>query len=115
MQFDVLRFIFERIDDVDNVLERHGCDRVPRSLKTLYWMLGPGKLFSLRMESRGHLLQEVLPIAKELRREYQCILPRLTETEEIDMVDKLIAHFIARLQINAFQDAATAWMLGIDG
>jgi hypothetical protein len=60
------------------------------------------------MESRGHLLQEVLPIAKELLREYQCIPPRLTETEEIDMVDKLTAYFIARLRINAFQDAAAA-------
>jgi hypothetical protein len=67
------------------------------------------------MESRGRLLQEVLPIAKELLREYQHILPRLTETEEIDIVDKLTAHFIARLGINTFQDAATAWVLRIDG
>jgi hypothetical protein len=67
------------------------------------------------MESRGLLLQEVLPIAKELLREYQYILPRLSEREEIDMVDKVTAQFIARLWINAFQDAATAGVLSIDG
>jgi hypothetical protein len=36
---DVLRFICQRIDDVNNVLERNGCDPVARSLKTLYWIL----------------------------------------------------------------------------
>jgi hypothetical protein len=112
---DVLRFIFQRIDDVDNAVERHGRDPVPRSLRTSYWILLPLRLFSLSIESRGRLPHEVLLIAKELRREYSHILPRLAETEEIDMVDKLTAHFIARLRINAFQDAATAWVLSIDG
>jgi hypothetical protein len=67
------------------------------------------------MESRGRLLQEMLPIAQELRREYQSRLPHLTETGENDTVDKLTAHFIVQFRINAFQDAATAWVLGIDG
>jgi hypothetical protein len=67
---DVLRFIFQQIVDVDNVVEKHGCDPVPRSLKTFYWILSPLKPFSLSMESRGRLLQEVFLIAKELLREY---------------------------------------------
>jgi hypothetical protein len=111
---DILSFISQRIDDVDHVLEKHRCDPVRGSLKTLSWVLPPLKLFSFSMESWARLSQEVLPNTTTVSCEYQYVRPRLTQTEDIHMLDKLIAHFIGRLRINAFEDTVTAWVLRID-
>jgi hypothetical protein len=61
------------------------------------------------------MLQEVLHLAKEVRRECQDIRPRLAEPEATDILDQLKAHFIARQRIKAFEDTGTAWVLSIDG
>jgi hypothetical protein len=115
---DVLRFIFDRIDDVNAVLIAHDLPIVPDELKELYWLLLPLKLFSLSMENRSRKLHEVLPLAKEVMREYQeirVISIIASSSEDIEILDKLTAHFVARLRINAFEDTVTAWVLSIDG
>jgi hypothetical protein len=112
---DVLRFILERISDVNTVLTLASRDPVPDCLKTLYWLLLPLKLFSLRMECRFCALNEVLPLAAEVLHEYQYIQSELVEPDDLDILNQLTAHFVARLRINAFEDTVTAWVLSIDG
>jgi hypothetical protein len=67
------------------------------------------------MESRNRKLGEVMPIVRETVREFQIIKSRITEGEDIEMIDLVTPHFPAGLRANAFDDIVTAWVLSEPG
>jgi hypothetical protein len=90
-------------------------DPVPECLRAFYQIILPLKLFSLSMEGRRRKLCDVLPLAKEVLREYQTLSAYHRGNEEVEILDLLTAHFIARLRTNAFEDVVTAWAMRHDG
>jgi hypothetical protein len=112
---DVLRFILERRELVSTVRNLTGHDPIPDNFVTLYWILLPLKLFSLSMETRSRKLSEVLPIAQETLREFQMVRERIEHEEDIEILEFVTLHFLARLRTNAFEDIVTAWVLSQPG
>jgi hypothetical protein len=67
------------------------------------------------MENRDRKPGEVLTIVWETVREFQMIKSRIKKGEDMEMIDLVTAHFLARLRANVFDNIVTAWVLGRPG
>jgi hypothetical protein len=63
------------------------------------------------MERRDCKLGDVSPIVRETVREFQMMKSRIKESEDMEMIDLITTHFLARLRANAFDDIVTVWVL----
>jgi hypothetical protein len=112
---DVLRFILCRRANVEAVRFFFLHDAIPDSFQTLYWIFLPLKLFSRFMEARDRKLYEVFPLVREILCQFQTIRKRLTDGDDLKILDHVTAHFLARLKMNASEIMTTAWVLSHEG
>jgi hypothetical protein len=113
---DVLTFVLRYRDDVNSVRSALSRDPIPRTFKRLYWILLPLKLFSLAVEAKDRKLHEIIPLSREVLREFQTVRTLLgSDDDDLHILDVVSAHFIARLRINAFDTILTAWVLSVEG
>jgi hypothetical protein len=112
---DTLEWMLRRLDNVNTVRAIIEHPPLPESLKTLYQILLPLKLFSLSMEARCRKLYEVLPIVKEICRQFTSIRQQLVAYDDLAILDNVTAQFLARLQANEFETIITAWAVSTDG
>jgi hypothetical protein len=112
---DVLTFILRYRDDVNSVRSAVFHSPLPKTFKRLHWVLLPLKLFSLAVEAKDRKLHEVIPLSREVLRQFQIVRSLLMDDEDLHILDVVTAHFIARLRVNEFDAILTAWVLSVEG
>jgi hypothetical protein len=103
---DVLDFILRYRDDVNSMRSTLFHNPVPTMFQRRYWILLLLKLFSHAVEARKRKLHEIIPLSREVIKEFQ-IVRALLRDEDVHILDLVTAHFIARLRTNAFETMMT--------
>jgi hypothetical protein len=105
---DVLGFILRYCDDVNSVRSALFHNPVPTKFKRLYWILLTLKLFSRAVEARNRKLQEIIPLSREVIKEFQAARALLRDDDDVHILNLVTGHSIARLRTNAFETMTTA-------
>jgi hypothetical protein len=112
---DVLCFILCRRENVETIRFFFSNDAVPDSFQTLYCILLPLTLFSRFMGARDRKLHKALPVVREVLSQFQMIHRELVDDGDLEILDDVNTHFLARLQMNAFEVMIRAWVPGNQG
>jgi hypothetical protein len=112
---DVLHYFLLYRDLVKEVRAHFHRSPIPESFRSLYWIFLPLQLFSLSVAARSRKLYEIIPLIMEVVREFRDVAERLGSAPEKEILEFVVAHFFARLRINAFESAVTAWMMSYHG